>query len=173
MSKWVKASELGLFAGLKPALGLPAWAIEPERYAVTFKIPPRVDQHLFDAEIKSIILNGKPTDLDLLRAMKKGSYVPIRQREAFRRELYAANPNCFWCHKVMDIENRTIITATGREKHNDSYASFEHLKPRWMGGRFTRANICLAHAGCNRKRHQKHHLPRYEHDPYRGVSDRP
>lgn len=100
-------------------------------------------------------------------------YVPIRQREEFRCELYAADPLCFWCRTVMDIEHRTVITCTGREKHNDSYASFEHLKPKWMGGRFTRDNIRLAHAGCNRKRQQKYHLPRYEHDPYRGVTAQP
>lgn len=92
-------------------------------------------------------------------------YIPIRQREKFRLELYAQDCLCFWCRTEMDIVNRERITPKGRIKANDWFASFEHLVPQSMGGRFTRTNIRLAHAGCNRKRFQKRHLPRYAHDP--------
>lgn len=92
-------------------------------------------------------------------------HIPIRQREKFRLELYAQDCLCFWCRAEMDIVNRERVTLRGRVKANDWFASFEHLVPKSEGGRFTRTNIVLAHAGCNRKRFQKRHLPRYAHDP--------
>lgn len=172
MSKWVKASDLGLFARLKPGVGLPGWAIQPERYEIPLRMPARVDQLLYDREIESIMRVGAPTDLEVLRSQTArggGGYIAIRLREALRVEMFEEDPLCFWCRKAMVLDPKTNITCSGKEKGNDLYASFEHLKPRSLGGRFTRDNIRLAHAGCNRKRHTKWHLDRYAHDPYRGV----
>lgn len=87
------------------------------------------------------------------------------KREEFRVELFAEqNGACHWCRNQMSME-RKRITVTGRIKDNQSFASFEHIKPRSMGGVFSRHNIKLAHASCNRERPQR----RFEHDPYADI----
>lgn len=61
----------------------------------------------------------------------------------------------------MSVE-RFVVTIHGNTKHNEAYASFEHLKRKSQGGKFTRENIVLAHASCNRNRDKR----KYAHDPY-------
>lgn len=170
-NRWAKAQDLGLLLGTPPALGLPAWALEPERTETVFRWPPRVSQAAFDFEIATIMATGEGTTLELLRVQPQASQTLSRQaREAFRLRLFKKqNGQCHWCCELMDIEHKTITTRAGKVKNNNTYASFEHLIPRAMGGRFTEENIRLAHAGCNCHRQDKNHLPRYAHDPLREV----
>ena len=46
---------------------------------------------------------------------------------------------CHWCGNRMESE-----------RGGDGYASFEHLLPRSLGGKFTKDNIVLVHVRCNR-----------------------
>lgn len=84
------------------------------------------------------------------------------KREEFRLELYGSQDGkCHWCDKPMSLE-RKRTTATGRVKDNGTFATFEHLKPRHLGGGFSRTNIVLAHGTCNAKRDRR----RYPNDPH-------
>ena len=99
-------------------------------------------------------------------------YVPNRRgpfffctREEFRLELFSTQQGkCHWCGDQMSMERRRI-TLTGRLKDNLSFATFEHIKPRSMGGGFNRSNIVLAHGACNLKRHKR----KFQNDPYAEV----
>jgi hypothetical protein len=128
--------------------------------------PPALPPQSITAVAPGAHVSGGPSHLSVPgAACAVNDYIPIRQREKFRLELYAQDCLCFWCRTEMDIVNRERITPLGRVKANDRFASFEHLVPKSEGGRFTRTNIRLAHAGCNRKRRPKRHHPRYAHDP--------
>lgn len=159
-NRWAKAQDLGMMLGTPPLAGLPAWAIEPERYEIGYRWPPKVSQAAFDFECAAIMRGAQGLPVEHLRVQRK-VWWSFKRREAFRLELYAADPNCHWCRERMDAVY----------KDHDRYASFEHLIPRRLGGRFTRDNIVLAHAGCNRKRENKNHLPRYAHDPMRQMAE--
>jgi hypothetical protein len=87
------------------------------------------------------------------------------KREDFRIELFAFQEGkCHWCHGPMTME-RKRTTVNGRMKDNMQFATFEHIKPRSMGGGFNRDNIRLAHGACNVKRDRR----KFPHDPYRHL----
>lgn len=72
---------------------------------------------------------------------------------------------CHWCRKPMEM-NQLRLTPAGRLKENPWFASFEHVKPKSMGGLNVLRNIVLAHAYCNQKRH----IDCWPHDPIYGVA---
>jgi len=87
------------------------------------------------------------------------------KREDFRVELFILQEGlCHWCQQPMSMARRKL-TIHGRAKDNGLFATFEHLKPRSMGGGFNRDNIRLAHGSCNNKRPRR----KFKHDPYAGV----
>lgn len=87
------------------------------------------------------------------------------KREDFRVELFIGQGGlCHWCSKPMSMERRRV-TVNGRLKDNRSFATFEHLRPKSMGGGFNRKNIRLAHGSCNAKRP----IRKFPHDPYADV----
>ncbi len=91
------------------------------------------------------------------------------EREKRRLVLFSRQDGkCYWCQCQMSLE-RYKTTQTGKVKDAGDFASFEHLKPKSKGGTWRWKNIVLAHAVCNRMRHNprfKNH-PRYAHDPYK------
>lgn len=70
---------------------------------------------------------------------------------------------CHWCGKKMQM-NTLRTNENGNVKDNPQFASFEHVIPKAMGGTRNSANIVLAHAACNRRRHKRKFL----HDPVYG-----
>lgn len=113
-----------------------------------------------------------PEDWGEVERREAAGYIPSDNgpffsctREEFRVELFIAQGGeCHWCLQPMSMVRRKT-TPLGNVKDNQSFATFEHLRPRFMGGKFNRENIRLAHGSCNLKRHRK----KFDHDPYADV----
>lgn len=92
-----------------------------------------------------------------------------RRKYYRRRELFRVQGGlCFWCAEAMSLD-RLVPNIHGRLKHNQRYASFEHIKPRSSGGGGHMHNLVLAHVGCNNRRPRK----KWPHDPVYGTGAPP
>lgn len=103
-------------------------------------------------------------DTNLIEYHGKGtSRKAIRIRERRLRMFKEQEGACWWCRDPMSLEPLRI-TWKGNVKHNSSFASFEHIIPKGMGGARNKQNTVLAHASCNRNRHRR----KWSHDPIYG-----
>lgn len=95
----------------------------------------------------------------------KGVSRDCSRRRSKRLKLFQKQDGkCHWCTQPMDLEP-IRVSKLGNIKCNQAYATFEHVRPKSMGGDWwSKDNIVLAHASCNNKRHKR----RWPHDPIYG-----
>jgi len=68
--------------------------------------------------------------------------ISSRTRRVLRAEMFERQSGrCHWCAGRMSIERE--------DAEAPNYATFEHLKPKAMGGTDDRANLVLSHRSCN------------------------
>jgi hypothetical protein len=158
--KWLTPSDCGLFS--QPEYQAPVWMTQLLLIEPPLEWPPKVNQRIFDREIEHIMRTGFGTPVVYLRVQPPASQYTKERRDQMRADLFAKQGGkCHWCQKPMTMHN-----PTGRP--TGAFASFEHLLPRSLGGRFTADNIVLAHKTCNHHRESyRHKLARYAHDPMR------